>query len=73
MPDACIGSDVIVGYPGETDEDFNKTIKLIKLLNLSYLHVFSYSDRKDTKSEKIIPKVPIDKLKERSETLRTLS
>ena len=73
MPDACIGSDVIVGYPGETDEDFNKTIRLIKLLNLSYLHVFSYSDRKDTKSEKIIPKVPIDKLKERSETLRTLS
>ncbi len=73
MPDACIGSDVIVGYPGETDEDFNKTIRLIKLLNLSYLHVFSYSDRKDTKSEKIIPKVPIDKLKERSETLRNLS
>lgn len=73
MPDACIGSDVIVGYPGETDEDFNKTRSLIKLLNLSYLHVFSYSDRKDTKSEKIIPKIPIDKLKERSEELRNLS
>ena len=45
MPDACIGGDVIVGFPGETDEDFLETYEFLSDLNISYLHVFTYSER----------------------------
>ncbi|HEX2934549.1 MAG TPA: tRNA (N(6)-L-threonylcarbamoyladenosine(37)-C(2))-methylthiotransferase MtaB [Bacteroidales bacterium] len=60
MPEACIGADVIVGFPGESDERFNDTYTFIESLDLSYLHVFSYSERKDTKAillpQKVNPK-----------------
>ena len=49
MPNACIGADVIVGFPGETDEYFMETYNFIKSLDISYLHVFTYSERDNTK------------------------
>ena len=48
IPNVCIGVDVIVGFPGETDNDFNKTYELLKKINISYLHIFTYSERKNT-------------------------
>jgi threonylcarbamoyladenosine tRNA methylthiotransferase MtaB len=48
IKDVCIGADVIVGFPGETHEEFNKTLNFIKDLPISYLHVFTYSERKNT-------------------------
>ena len=45
MPHACIGVDVIVGFPGETEEDFKETFNFLKDLDISYLHVFTYSER----------------------------
>lgn len=53
MPLACIGVDVIVGYPGETDEEFEKTQKFIESLEVSYLHVFPYSERENTTAVRI--------------------
>lgn len=50
IKDVCIGADVIVGFPGETNEEFNKTLNFIKDLNLSYLHVFTYSERENTEA-----------------------
>tara|TARA_Y100001978_G_scaffold202987_1_gene226072 strand:- start:327 stop:1619 length:1293 start_codon:yes stop_codon:yes gene_type:complete len=50
IENVCIGADVIVGFPGETHEEFNKTLNFIRKLNLSYLHVFSYSERENTKA-----------------------
>jgi threonylcarbamoyladenosine tRNA methylthiotransferase MtaB len=65
MPDACIGADVIVGFPGETDELFNETLQFIEKLDISYLHVFTYSERKNTKAiglpDKINPKIKDDR------------
>ncbi len=52
FPDLCIGVDVIVGFPGETDEDFNLTYNFIKEIDVSYLHVFTYSRRENTKADK---------------------
>ena len=73
MPDACIGADVIVGFPGETDKDFEKTYKFIEQLKINYLHVFSYSNRTDT----IASKLPLQVLKDirisRSRSLQRLS
>ena len=48
IPDACIGADVIVGFPGESEKDFETTYNFIKSLNINYLHVFSYSRRNNT-------------------------
>ena len=53
IPDACIGADIIVGFPSETDDDFQKSYDFIESLNISYLHVFSYSERQNTKAIKI--------------------
>ncbi|MDD4645066.1 MAG: tRNA (N(6)-L-threonylcarbamoyladenosine(37)-C(2))-methylthiotransferase MtaB [Bacteroidales bacterium] len=58
MPDACIGADVIVGFPGETDEDFQDACKFISSLPLSYLHVFTYSERPGTPAAVMTGKVP---------------
>jgi len=58
MPDACIGADVIVGFPGETDEDFNDACHFISSLPLSYLHVFTYSERPGTPAATMAGKVP---------------
>lgn len=73
MPDACIGVDVIVGFPGETDELFNETYEFIKSLDVSYLHVFTYSERKNTLAETFTDTVPISVRKERNHILRQLS
>ena len=73
MPDCCIGVDVIVGFPGETEEEFNETYEFLKALNISYLHVFSYSERDNTESLKINHKIPRKIRATRSQILRKLS
>jgi threonylcarbamoyladenosine tRNA methylthiotransferase MtaB len=73
QPDCCIGVDVIVGYPGETDEEFLKTYEYLKELPISYLHVFTYSERANTTAKKMKDVVPMNVRKERSKMLRILS
>ena len=73
MPHACIGADVIVGFPGETDEDFNESAKFIEELGISYLHVFTYSERDKTQALEIKPVVPIHIRNERNKILRNIS
>ena len=73
MPSACIGGDVIVGFPGETDNDFLDTYNFIKKLEINYLHVFPYSERSNTKANKISNIVPKNIRNERSKMLRSLS
>tara|TARA_Y100000739_G_scaffold21757_1_gene17037 strand:- start:483 stop:1790 length:1308 start_codon:yes stop_codon:yes gene_type:complete len=73
IPNVCIGADVIVGFPGETDLEFNKTLNFIKDLDISYLHVFSYSERENTKAILLDNKVDQQKRAERSKMLRILS
>ena len=73
MPHACIGVDVIVGFPGETEEEFNKTIDYIKSLPVSYLHVFTYSERANTNAPKLNEIVPMELRRKRSKQLRILS
>ena len=72
-PSACIGADVIVGFPGETDDDFLDTYNFIKDLDLAYLHVFSYSERENTNAKNYENSVPKTKRVERSKVLRNLS
>lgn len=72
-PDACIGVDVIVGFPGETDEDFMETVDFLKDLDVSYLHVFTYSERANTTAIKLGDPVPMNIRKERSKQLHVLS
>ena len=71
--DACIGVDVIVGFPGETDEDFMETIDFLKDLDISYLHVFTYSERANTGAPKLGEAVPMDVRRQRSKQLHLLS
>ena len=73
MPHACIGADVMVGFPGETDSLFNETVDFIKSLDLSYLHVFSYSERENTPAYEFQKVVSIKERKIRSKILRNLS
>ena len=73
MPDACVGADVIVGFPGETDELFLETYKFIADLNIAYLHVFSYSERDNTKAGGFLDVVPKQIRSKRSKMLRSLS
>ncbi len=73
MPDACIGADVIVGFPGESDDDFLETYKFIADLDISYLHVFSYSERPNTEAEKMADIIPKKIRLKRSKMLRGLS
>ena len=73
MPKACIGVDVIVGYPGETEEEFNKTVHFLKSLPISYLHVFTYSERANTTAPRLGEIVPIEERRKRSKQLRILS
>ncbi len=73
MPHASIGVDVIVGFPGESDEDFKDTFDFLHSLDISYLHVFTYSERDHTKALEIKPVVPIHIRNERNKTLRNLS
>ena len=73
MPHCCIGVDVIVGFPGETDEDFKDCFDFLHSLDISYLHVFTYSERDNTHAISIKPVVPMNIRHERNKTLRNLS
>lgn len=73
MPDACIGVDIIVGFPGETDEEFMETFEFVRDLPVSYFHVFSYSERPNTIANRMDNPVPMNVRNERSEKLRILS
>ncbi len=73
MPHACIGVDVIVGFPGETEEKFMETYRFIQELPISYLHVFTYSERENTEAAEMDQVVPIPERKRRNKMLRILS
>ena len=73
MPHCCIGVDVIVGFPSETDEDFKETFDFLHSLDISYLHVFTYSERDNTQALSIRPIVPMNVRHERNKSLRNLS
>jgi threonylcarbamoyladenosine tRNA methylthiotransferase MtaB len=73
MPHCAIGADVIVGFPGETDEDFKDTFNFLHSLDISYLHVFTYSERENTPATEMRPVVPIQVRHERNKMLRSLS
>jgi len=73
IPNVCIGVDVIVGFPGESDEYFNETLSFLKSINISYLHVFTYSERENTEAIKMQNPVPLKTRKYRSKALRNLS
>ena len=70
---ACIGVDVIVGYPSETEEEFMETYEFLKNQDVSYLHVFTYSERENTKAIDLKPAVPFKERSNRSKLLRELS
>jgi threonylcarbamoyladenosine tRNA methylthiotransferase MtaB len=72
LPDASIGSDVIVGFPGETQSHFEESAALIRLLPLSHLHVFPYSDRPGTEASGLHPKVDGVAIRERSRIIRDI-
>jgi threonylcarbamoyladenosine tRNA methylthiotransferase MtaB len=73
MPHCAIGVDVIVGFPSESDTHFQETFNFLHSLDVSYLHVFTYSERDNTKALEIQPVVPINMRHERNKTLRNLS
>ena len=73
MPHCCIGVDVIVGFPGETDEDFQETFNFLHQLDIAYLHVFTYSERTNTLAAEMKPVVPVPIRNERNKALRNLS
>lgn len=73
MPNACIGVDVIVGFPGETEEDFLETYEFLNQLEISYLHVFTYSERDNTTAIRIKYVVPNEERNKRSKMLHILS
>ncbi|HEY1007037.1 MAG TPA: tRNA (N(6)-L-threonylcarbamoyladenosine(37)-C(2))-methylthiotransferase MtaB [Sphingobacteriaceae bacterium] len=73
MPDCCIGVDVIVGFPGETREDFLDTYQFLNELNISYLHVFTYSERENTLAAEMPGAVPGSTRADRSKMLHILS
>ena len=73
MPDACIGCDVIVGFPGESDKDFLETFEFIKKRNIDYLHVFQYSERNNTRAINIKDVISKPIRIKRSKMLRILS
>jgi threonylcarbamoyladenosine tRNA methylthiotransferase MtaB len=72
MPDAAIGADVMVGFPGETDDDFEQTRAFIDRLPFTYLHVFTYSSRPGTQSAAMTEQVPVQIARERNRVLREL-
>jgi threonylcarbamoyladenosine tRNA methylthiotransferase MtaB len=73
MPHACIGVDVIVGFPGETDENFLETYNFLNEMDISYLHVFTYSERDNTEAAELPDVVPMNVRNKRSKMLRGLS
>jgi threonylcarbamoyladenosine tRNA methylthiotransferase MtaB len=73
MPHCAIGVDVIVGFPGETADHFKATVEFLQELDVSYLHVFTYSERDNTRALEIRPVVPVAERTERNKMLRNLS
>ena len=73
LPDCCIGVDVIVGFPGETEDDFMETYEYLSNLDVSYFHVFTYSERANTDAALMPDPVPMHIRKARNEKLRSLS
>lgn len=73
MPDACIAVDLIVGFPGETEEDISKSVQLLEKLQVSYLHVFTYSERANTKANSFKEFVPVKTRNLRSKKMRDFS
>lgn len=73
MPHACIGADVIVGHPGETEEAFAESFEFLQSLPVDYLHVFTYSERANTHALTLRPIVPLNVRHARNKRLRTLS
>jgi threonylcarbamoyladenosine tRNA methylthiotransferase MtaB len=73
MPDCAIGVDVIVGFPGETEEEFFQTYNYLNELPISYLHVFTYSERENTEAVDMEGVVPVAERKKRNKMLRILS
>jgi threonylcarbamoyladenosine tRNA methylthiotransferase MtaB len=73
MPTAAIGADVMVGFPGETDSDFEDTRRMIEELPFTYLHVFTYSSRPGTPSAEMPNQVPVQVARERNRVLRELA
>jgi threonylcarbamoyladenosine tRNA methylthiotransferase MtaB len=73
MPHCAIGADVIVGFPGETEDHFRETVDFLQELDISYLHVFTYSERDHTAALDISPVVPVSIRQERNKFLRSLS
>src|SRR6185369_7646092 len=73
MPHCCIGVDVITGFPGESEEDFNETLHFLEGMDASYFHVFTYSERANTHALNIEPVVPVNVRNQRTKILRNLS
>jgi threonylcarbamoyladenosine tRNA methylthiotransferase MtaB len=73
MPDAAIGADVMVGFPGETDAEFEATRQMIEDLPFTYLHVFTYSARPGTPAAEMKDQVPVHLARERNRILRELA
>jgi len=73
MPHCAIGVDVIVGFPGETEEYFKETFDFLHALDISYLHVFTYSERDNTHALTLKPVIPVNIRHQRNKTLRNLS
>jgi threonylcarbamoyladenosine tRNA methylthiotransferase MtaB len=73
LPYCCIGVDVIVGFPGETKDDFLETYKFLNELDISYLHVFTYSERENTPAATMVDSVSLKERQERSQQLHLLS
>jgi len=73
MPDAFIGVDVIVGFPGETEADFNETFTFLEKMDVSFYHVFSYSERANTKSATMVEKIPHNVITTRSKIVHELA
>ena len=73
MPHAAIGVDVIVGHPGETADHFSETVEFLESLDISYLHVFTYSERDHTRALEIRPVIPMAVRAEQNKALRNLS
>jgi threonylcarbamoyladenosine tRNA methylthiotransferase MtaB len=73
MPTAAIGADVMVGFPGETDAEFEATRKMVEDLPFTYLHVFTYSARPGTPAASMASQVPVQTARERNRVLRELA
>ena len=73
IPHCCIGIDVITGFPGETEEDFEETLHFLQDAEVSYFHVFTYSERPNTHAVNIEPVVPVNVRNQRTKILRNLS